>query len=105
GGGGGRGGGGGGGWRGGEGERGGEDVGVDVGEYVPPVTVSGGPRGVDIGHLADGESARADHTGTPRDDGNSDGDDDVYRTRAEDGDDSERQDDQREGHQHVHDAL
>ena len=63
------------------------------------------PGGIDIRDLADRQCARAHHAGAARDERNGDRGDHVDQVGPEDRDHGERQDDQRERHEDVHQAL
>ena len=63
------------------------------------------PRSVDIGYFPDRQGIGPDDPGTPRNKWYRDGDDHVLNLRSEDRNDSERHDDQRERHEHVHHPL
>ena len=79
-----------------------------IGHHVPHddagMAEAGCARGVDVGHLPHRQRARPHHPGAARDERYGDGHDHVERAGAEDRHHGQRQDDQRKGHQHVHDA-
>jgi hypothetical protein len=80
-------------------------VGDHMAQDDPGVTEAARARGIDIGNLANGKSARSHHARGTGNEWDGDGNDDVQCTGPKDRHHGQRQDDQREGHEHIHHTL